>query len=180
MNLLDIIILLISAAIVFNGMRLGFVRQATRFVGFILGLVIAFRFSPNLAAFIQQLISPDGGTKSSSSSWLSFIPVDLVIYRIIAFALLFFLTIFIVRLFAGVLNKIFSLPILNMLNRVAGLLLSFVQALIIVVLIVNILPFIPGPKLQSLLEGSLIATWIIDQTPVFTKWLQNWLEPPKI
>lgn len=178
MNILDILILLIIAASVLNGLRRGFVLQVSRFVGLILALVVAFRFSPDLAEGLKQLI-PLSEQGENTASWIAFLPMDLFLYRVIAFALLFFGTKLIVRLIAGLLNQVVSLPVLNTVNRLAGFILAAVQAFIILFIVVNVLQFVPGPKMHSLLEESLIASWMIDQTPVLTDWLKDWIKSPK-
>lgn len=177
MNILDIVIVLVLAAAVISGLRHGFVRQVARFIGFILGLIVAFRFSPDVAHAIKQLIAPESG--SDASTGLIFLSMSDFVYRLIAFVLLFFMTRFGVRLVANLLHRVVSLPVLNMVNRVTGLLLALIQACIITIIIVNVLQFIPGPKMQSLLQNSIVATWIIDHTPTLTNWLTDWLNLSK-
>lgn len=177
MNILDIVIVLIIAGAVLSGLRLGFVRQVARFVGFILGLIVAFRFSPDVAAAIKQLISSEKGPDSATG--LVFLSMNDFVYRLIAFVLLFFITRYVVRLIAGMLHRVVSLPVLNMVNRLTGLLLALIQACIITLIIVNVLQFVPGPKMQSLLQGSVIASWIIEHTPAMTNWLKEWLNLSK-
>ena len=88
MNILDIIVLLLIAGAALNGLRRGFVRQVARLVGFVLALVIAFRFSPDLAAWLRERIplSEETGT----GFWMSLFSVDTLLFRIVAFVLLFF------------------------------------------------------------------------------------------
>lgn len=173
MNILDIILLIVIAWTVWNGIRRGFVLQVARFVGLALGLIVAFRFSPDLSLRMKGFFSPGNGT--DSSSWLSFLSLDLLFYRVIAFALLFFLTAYLVRFVARLFNRIARLPVLSMLNRVAGLLVSLIQVSVIIMIVVHIMRLLPGPKTHSLLEGSFIAAWVINQTPALTHWLQDWL-----
>lgn len=178
MNILDIIVLLLLAGAVLNGLRRGFVLQVARLVGFILALVVAFRFSPNVAEGISQLI-PLSTQEASTGSWTALLPVDTFLYRIVAFVLLFFVTKFIIKRIAGLLHHVVKLPVLNSFNRLAGGFLAVLQTGLIVLIVVNVLQFIPGPKMQSLLQESWIASWMINQTPIFTKWLEEWINSPK-
>lgn len=177
MNILDIIVLLLIAGAALNGLRRGFVRQVARLVGFVLALVIAFRFSPDLAAWLRERIplSEETGT----GFWMSLFSVDTLLFRIVAFVLLFFVTHFVVRRIAGMLHGVVKLPVLNSVNRLAGGLLAILQIGLILLIVINVLQFIPGPKMQSILQDSWSATWLIDQTPVFTNWLEEWINSPK-
>ena len=56
MNLLDIVVLLLLAGAVLNGLRRGFVLQIASLIGFVLALVIAFRFSADLANGLGEVV----------------------------------------------------------------------------------------------------------------------------
>lgn len=161
-----------------NGLRRGFVLQAFRVLGSILALVVAFRFSPELAGSLKGWLPLPALQTDTSPSWLSFLPFDLFLYRIAAFILLFFVTRLIVRYLARLLNRVVRLPVLNTVNRVAGLILALVQITLILLIAINIMQFIPGPKMQSLIQESWIAAGILNLTPFLTEWLQEWLKLP--
>lgn len=178
MNLLDIVVLLLLAGAVLNGLRRGFVLQIASLIGFVLALVIAFRFSADLANGLGEVV-PVSASDGETPSWLSFLPLDAVLYRVIAFVLLFFGTKFLFRLIAGMLHHVVKLPVLNTVNRLAGVFLALVQIGIILVIAINVLQFIPGPKMQSLLQESWFATWVTSTTPALTSWLKEWILSPK-
>lgn len=161
-----------------NGLRRGFVLQAFQVFGSILALLVAFRFSPDLAGSLREWLPLPALQTDTSPSWLSLLPFDFFLYRIAAFVLLFFVTKLAVRFFARLLNRVFRLPVLNTVNRVAGLILALVQTSLILLIVINIIQFIPGPKMQSLIQESWIASGVLNMTPFLTEWLQDWLKLP--
>ena len=78
MNLLDIVVLLLLAGAVLNGLRRGFVLQIASLIGFVLALVIAFRFSADLANGLGEVV-PVTSRDGETPSWLSFLPLDAVV-----------------------------------------------------------------------------------------------------
>lgn len=173
MNVLDIVVLVLLAGAGLNGLRSGFVLQVTHLIGLILALIIAFRFSPAVAAGLGEWI-PLSGDTSDAMLLFGLLPVDTFLYRLAAFVLLFFSVRFLVRLAAGVLQQVVSLPVLNTFNRVAGVVLSLLQTGLILFIVVNVLNLIPG-KMQDLLQQSLIVSWMLAQTPILTDRISEWL-----
>ncbi|MFM6924592.1 MAG: CvpA family protein [Ferruginibacter sp.] len=104
--------LLILAII--KGYQKGFIIAIFSIIAFIIGLAAALKLSTAVAGYLKESIS-------ISAKWLPFI----------AFALVFFLVIILVRLGATLIEKTFQAVLLGWLNRIGGILLYAVLYMII-------------------------------------------------
>ena len=91
---------------IFKGYQKGFIIAIFSIIAFIIGLAAALKLSTAVAAYLKESIS-------ASAKWLPFI----------AFALVFFVVIILVRLGAKLIEKTFQAVMLGWLNRIAGILL---------------------------------------------------------
>jgi membrane protein required for colicin V production len=104
--------LLILAII--KGYQKGFIIAIFSIIAFIIGLAAALKLSTAVAAYLKDSIS-------ISAKWLPFI----------AFALVFFAVIILVRLGAKLIERTFQAVMLGWLNRIGGILLYAALYLII-------------------------------------------------
>ena len=104
---------LIILAII-KGYQKGFIIAIFSIIAFIIGLAAALKLSTAVAGYLKDSISV-------SAKWLPFI----------AFALVFFVVIILVRLGAKLIEKTFQAVMLGWLNRIGGILLYAVLYLII-------------------------------------------------
>jgi membrane protein required for colicin V production len=104
--------LLILAII--KGYQKGFIIAIFSIIAFIIGLAAALKLSTAVAGYLKDSISV-------SAKWLPFI----------AFALVFFIVIILVRLGARLIEKTFQAVMLGWLNRIGGILLYAALYLII-------------------------------------------------
>lgn len=174
MNLLDVIIGIIGAVVVVKGYRRGFVLQLSNFAGFLLALYAAYRLSADVGDTVRAYV-PFSVESMSGSPLLSLLPVDAVLYRIAAFILLFVIVRYVVRRIGGMLNGVFKLPVLNAVNRFAGVIVAVLQVLLITYIAVTVLNFLPGPKMQTLLNESWIAGHLLNLFPSVSDWVESWL-----
>jgi len=104
---------LIILAII-KGYQKGFIIAIFSIIAFILGLAAALKLSTAVAAYLKDSISV-------SAKWMPFI----------AFAIVFFIVIILVRLGAKLIEKTFQVVMLGWLNRIGGILLYAALYLII-------------------------------------------------
>jgi membrane protein required for colicin V production len=104
---------LIILAII-KGYQKGFIIAIFSIIAFIIGLAAALKLSAAVASYLKESISV-------SARWLPFI----------AFALVFFIVIILVRLGAKLIEKTFQAVMLGWLNRIGGILLYAALYLII-------------------------------------------------
>lgn len=175
MNLLDVIIGILGVAVAAKGYRRGFVLQLTNFAGFLLALYVAYRLSADVGDAVRAYV-PFSVESMSGSPLLSLLPVDALLYRVVAFILLFVIVRFVARRIGGMLNGVFKLPVLNAVNRFAGVIVAALQVFLITYIAVTVLSLLPGPKMQTMLNESWIAGLMLNHFPSMSEWVENWLK----
>ena len=104
--LIDLIFAALMMMAIFKGYQKGLIIAVFSIIAFILGLAAALKLSAIVADHLKDSISV-------SAKWLPFI----------AFALVFFTVVILVRLGAKLIEKAFQVVLLGWLNRIGGILL---------------------------------------------------------
>lgn len=131
--LIDFTFVALLILAIIKGYQKGFIIAIFSIIAFIIGLAAALKLSTAVAAYLKDSISV-------SAKWLPFI----------AFALVFFVVIILVRLGAKLIEKTFQAVMLGWLNRIGGILLY--AALYLIILSIFI---IYAEKLQLLQPEAL-------------------------
>ncbi|WP_206832619.1 CvpA family protein [Alicyclobacillus fructus] len=160
-----------------NGYRLGFVRQVMRLFGGVIAYLVSYWARPYVAPAIAHLGIPSG---ASSSPLASFVLGNLS--GAISFAVVFLVVFLMLRYAAGLVDALFSLPVLSGLNRLAGLAAGLVLAGVFVYVIALVLPYVRAPSVERQVARSAIcraldsqafdravAAWLADVLPGKTK-----------
>src|SRR5215213_7859769 len=103
---IDIIVLVLLIWATFKGLRNGFVVGVFSFLAFIIGLAAALKLSALAAAYL-------GNNTNIGQRWLPFI----------AFALVFFIVVFLVKLGAKAIEGLLRVAMLGWLNKLGGVVL---------------------------------------------------------
>lgn len=159
--IVDIIILIILLYGLFSGLMRGGVLQLFSLVGFIIAIIVARLFSSDLADIISSIIPTDNG------AWL-------ILYNVISFMIIYIVVRLIIRKIASVLNIVTKLPVIGFLNRIIGALLGFVQMYLVSFVIIIILFLIPMENVKELIEGSRVAMYMVNSTPVLSELFKTW------
>ncbi|WP_440896045.1 CvpA family protein [Amphibacillus sp. Q70] len=175
--MLDIIILGLLVLGIFRGLKRGFILQVFHFIGFFIAFFVAVYFYSSLAVHLEMLIPYP---RLLAEDWAFFsetLLLENAYYNMIAFAILFFGTKVITSIISSMLDFVADLPILNMVNGVLGAIFGFIEQYLILFIIIFVASLLPISQVQSLLEGSSIARFIIEQTPVFSEQIKSlWFE----
>ncbi len=102
--MIDIFFLGAMFAAIFKGLRNGLVIAVFSMVGWVVGLVLAVRFSDRVAAMLENSLQV-------SPRWLS----------VIAFTLVFIAVMLAIRLLAKIIEKTMQLTLTAWINRVGGI-----------------------------------------------------------
>ncbi|MEL4025763.1 CvpA family protein [Lysinibacillus endophyticus] len=173
--MLDIILLLIFAGSLLVGLKRGFIVQAIHLSSFFIALLVAYIYYKPLAEKFVLWVPYPGITQDSSMTLiLDSLDVDQTFYRIIAFAVIFFVVKLAMQILASVFDFLKYFPILNSVNRVLGAALCFVEFYFILFIIMYMLALIPISSVQNLMGSSIIANLMLEHTPILTKIVQNW------
>ncbi|BCJ88097.1 CvpA family protein [Effusibacillus dendaii] len=163
MTTADIILSLLLLLFVWNGYRTGLVQQIVGFVGVFAGYWVAKTYSPNVTPLLQQLggnvlMSSSSVQKTVDSGMAPLIaPLMQNGYGVLAFILLFAVTVLVIRIVGRFLGIFVRLPGLSFLNRVSGLVVGLVIGVLVLVLVVNVGAFLPVDAVQTALQKSQIA-----------------------
>lgn len=100
-------------------------------------------------------------------------PLGVTVSNVVAFALIFVVTVLAIQIIGFIIGKIAKLPVLNVTNRVLGLLLGAVLGIIFLFVFVAIVKvLVPYIKLDgeyltvgALEEGTIIYKYLVNKTP---------------
>lgn len=157
MNIIDFIIILLVAFTIIRGFDVGLVRQATSFIGLLVGLLIG--------------------------SWVvtSFNLSALLTINILA---IFVLIGILASEYAGLAAKrALHLTKLHQIDRIGGAILGGAVCLLLVWLSAAIAPVIPSTQLQEDIRDSTIIAWLDRQLPPATdamRWLEDSVASTKL
>lgn len=170
---LIILILLISGIIV--GIKRGLIVQLMHLFGFIISLIIAVAYYKRLAQFFVLWIPYPGFAENATSVLgLDKIDVDNTFYRALAFAIIFFSSKIVLQIIASMFDFVKYFPVLGTLNRFLGAIFGFIEFYILIFIALYVLALVPIESIQLKLDRSLLASLIIEHTPMITKMFQNW------
>ena len=173
--MLDIILLIIFASSLIVGLKRGFIVQAIHLSSFFIALLVAYIYYKPLAEKFVLWVPYPGITQDSSMTLiLDSLDVDRTFYRIIAFAVIFFVVKLALQILASAFDFLKYFPILNSVNRVLGAALCFAEFYFILFIIMYVLALIPISAVQNLMGSSIIANLMLEHTPILTKLVQHW------
>lgn len=168
MNLVNVIIILLLLLGFVVGFKRGFIKQTILSVGTVVLFVMSFKLkgviSPILYNYLP-FIKLEGFFKNSSV-------INIVIYELIAFAIMLSILMIVfklVLLIGNILDKAVKFTIiLGIPSKVLGGVMGFIETYVIIYIVLIIL-MLPTFNIKQL-NNSSIATKIINQTPVVSKY----------
>jgi len=131
---LDILIIIILILGFLQGLKIGFIRSASGFLGVILGIFLANRFYPELSKNF-------GDTR---------------IIRVISFIIIFLLVFFIFKFLGRVISEVFKVLFLSWLDKLVGAFWGIFATFITLAFFIHISLFF-FPNLKKYYEKSKIA-----------------------
>ncbi len=145
MTFFDLILLLVLIGFVWFGFWNGLIRTAGGIIGVILAVFVASRWYESLAL-----------------KFLPFLGDNSNLARLLAFLVVFAITQFIIISLLKVINKIFSFPILKILNRLAGAVFGLIEGGLLIGLVLYFSTKFPlSESWLALLNNSNIAQPLI-------------------
>lgn len=164
--------LLIFIVLIFGllmGLRRGFVLQVVHLVGFFIAFIVASIYYKKLAGKLSLWIPyPDLTNDSAWAIFLNSMPLENAFYNSVAFAIIFFITKFIIQIISSMLDFVASFPILRKINALLGAGLGFVEVYFITFIVLFILALLPIESVQLRLKGSFLAQLIVEHTPILS------------
>ncbi|QSO52466.1 CvpA family protein [Alicyclobacillus curvatus] len=157
MNIVDLIIVAIVALGGWNGYRLGIFRQITRLFGAVIAYFVALWLRPYLTPVVDNMLHGVSWMPPSTGVF------SLVLGNLsgaVSFTVLFLVAFLLLRYAAGLIDALFSLPVLSTVNRLAGLIAGLVISIVFVYVATLVAHYINNDRLQSELSGSAIVQWL--------------------
>lgn len=139
-----------------NGYRLGFVRQVTRLFGAVIAYFVSYWLRPYVAPVIRS-VHPFS-QQSAPGTMATVLFGDLS--GAIAFGLVFLVTFLLLRYAAGLIDALFSLPVLSFVNRFVGLMTGVALSMIFVYIVILILHYVHQPWVQHEMSHSTLVQWL--------------------
>lgn len=171
----DLLILAVFAFSLIIGIKRGFVVQAMNLISFVVALIVALIYYKPLAdKFVLWIPYPGFTENSTMTIVLDTLDVDRTFYRILAFALIFFVMKIVLQIVGSMFDFLTYLPVLKSLNRILGAALCFVEFYLITFIVLYVLALIPFEALQVRLDRSILTGLILEHTPIITQMFQNW------
>ncbi len=175
MNILDIILIVIILISMIRGFQLGLIRQLFSLLGFVVAIYMAYHFSQELAPYLHDYIPVPKFDIPSLYKFSQTFNIEDMFYNAIAFLIIFIVTKLSLNIGSQILHQIASLPGLKTINRFTGALIGFIQGFILIIIIVHIISVMPWLNVQQYLQGSVIANFVMEITPIITEMLyQLW------
>lgn len=150
MNWFDLIIIIILLAHLIPGYQQGLIVQLAGLIGIGLGIYCAYLYSPILGFEILK-------------RW-DFNPV---VIRALSFIAIMLFTSQLIVLIALGINKLFSLPVIGLFNRLAGAILGLIKGGVLVLIGITILQTIPLGLFSQIVKQSELAGLLIRLSPCF-------------
>src|SRR5690606_31676814 len=172
---LDLILLGLLVFGFLIGLRRGFILQLIHMIGFIVSLIIAYKYYDDLAPLLKLWIPyPDLSSNATFKMVLDGISFDAAFYRVIAFAIIFFAVRIVLGIIGSALDIVASLPVIKVINIWAGGILGVIEIYLLVFILLYIAALVPIASIQTALTDSTIAETILKNTPYFSEVVKTW------
>ena len=173
--MLDFILFVILIASFLIGAKRGLIVQLIHLASFIIAFIVAYIYYKQLAQHFVLWIPYPGFTDGITQTLnLEALDIDRTFYRVLAFALIFFVVKFALQIVASIFDFLTYLPVLNTVNRLLGALFGFIEVYLLLFLALYVFALVPIEKIQSILDGSVLTGLMLEKTPIFTSLVKNW------
>lgn len=167
--MVTILLLLLLVMGFFIGLKRGFILQLFHLIGFIASFVVAALYYDELGPKLELWIPYPG--LEEEGNWATFLqdlPLEAGFYNAIAFLVIFLAVKIILQIIASMLDFVASLPILHSVNKLLGAILGFVETYLLLFIFLYIAALIPIAQIQTWINDSSVALFIIERTPYFS------------
>jgi uncharacterized membrane protein required for colicin V production len=181
MNGLDWAAVVLTVAGTLLGYYRGLVSQLVSVAGLFIAYAVAFAFYRETAPWVAGVLSlPAYETYKKYEFIVKGLNLDAYMYNAIAFALLLFGVKIALSIAGRVLNWIALTPGIKTVNKWSGALLGLAEAVLLVVIAVQVMTVLPNDTAQRLLKGSTTAPYILNALPQVTEKLHELWDKKKV
>ena len=166
--MLDIILIILLLFGLFIGLNRGFILQLLHLIGYIAAFIVATIYYDDLADRLELWLPYQELTDGVWADFLQMLPLELAFYSIVSFAIIFFAVKIILQIIATMLDFVASIPIIRTVNKSLGALLGFLEIYLIAFVILFVLALTPVEGIQTMINNSSIALFMVEKTPYFS------------
>lgn len=161
-----------------NGFRRGAILQLGHWVALAISFIVANAYYRDLAEAFKLWIPYPSSLEGSSLpggvlDLNSLQGIEMIFYNVFWFVILFIITKLVLHLILSMLDFLTDLPILRQLKGIIGAVLGFLESYVITFFILWVIAFVPMASIQSAVDNSSLATFIIQDTPFLSDWFSN-------
>ncbi len=139
-----------------------------------MAIVVAYTYFGELATYIRLWVPyPQFSSDSTMGMIINTFDAENVYYSGIAFAILFFGTKIILHLLGSMLDFLAHLPFLRSINQLLGGILCFVEAYLIIFVLLFVAALLPIDFVQQAMQGSIMIQFMLNSTPFLSDWLKE-------
>ena len=172
--MLDLAVLIILCFGFLMGLRRGFILQLIHLTGFIIASIIAYLYYDQLAPKLTLWVPyPNLSTNLTLPSVFDNVNLEDAYYRAIAFVVIFFAVKILLQIIGSMLDFVAQIPVLKQLNIWAGGILGFIEVYLIMFILLFIAALLPIESIQGSLTDSILAEFMIKQTPILSQLIQD-------
>lgn len=174
--IITILILLLLIWAFFVGRSRGLALQTYYTIGSLVAIGIALK---NYQALSEKITLWIPFASATANSKLTFYPskllfdIDRVFYAIFAFLIIYMIVYGIVRLIGVFLGALENKMLLGSHGDILAGILAICSAYFVLSLMMMVVSTIPVPAIQNQLYASGIVRFMLNQTPMFSSWLQH-------
>ena len=171
----DILLLIILLGGIIVGAKRGFIVQLIHMVGFVVALIVAYKYYKPLSEYFTLWIPyPAVNENSQFTIVVDQLDLDQTFYQLLAFALIFFVVKFGLQLIASMFDFLKFLPVLGFFSKILGAVLGLIEVYILLFIFIYVFALLPVDAVQNQLENSGIAQSMLEHTPYFSEKVKEW------
>ncbi|WP_397539551.1 CvpA family protein [Rummeliibacillus pycnus] len=172
--MVDLIIIILLFAGLVSGARRGLVVQLIQMVGFLISIIVAYLYYKPLAEKLVLWIPyPSVDQNTTLKFAVEQLDISQTFYQLLAFALIFFVVKFAIQIVASLFDFLRHIPILGGLNRILGGVLGFIEAYLLIFIVLYVLALIPIEGVQKYVDASFLTKLMLEYTPIISKTFQD-------
>ena len=172
--MLDLAVLIILCFGFLMGLRRGFILQLIHLTGFIIAFIVAYLYYDQLAPKLTLWVPyPNISTNLTLPFVFDNVNLEDAYYRAIAFVVIFFAVKILLQIIGSMLDFVAQIPVLKQLNIWAGGMLGFIEVYLITFILLFIAALLPIESIQGPLTDSILAEFIIKNTPILSQLIQD-------
>ena len=142
--------------------------------GFVIASIIAYLYYDQLAPRLTLWVPyPNLSTNLTLPSVFDNVNLEDAYYRAIAFVVIFFAVKILLQIIGSMLDFVAQIPVLKQLNIWAGGMLGFIEVYLIMFILLFIAALLPIESIQGSLTDSILAEFMIKQTPILSQLIQD-------